>query len=209
MNKSEKFWDKRAVKYDKDEKDWSQTYNKAVENTKKYLNNDDTLLDFGCGSGILTLRFTDLVKEIHAIDISSKIIEAAKERAKGNNIENISYVQTTIFDERYKKESFNVVLAYNILHLVEDIQRTIQRIYEILKPGGMFISETVCLREKKSFSSKLIVFISKTKLVPPVENLKSTDLENMIIDCGFEIIETEILGQSVPNYFVVAKKIGV
>jgi 2-polyprenyl-3-methyl-5-hydroxy-6-metoxy-1,4-benzoquinol methylase len=206
MNKSEKFWDKRAIEYDKSEKKWEETYNKALENTKRYLKKSDIVLDFGCGSGILALRLARYVKEIHALDISSKMIEAAEQRAKGNNVENIHFAQATIFDERYKKESFDVVLAFNILHLLEDSPKAVLRIYEILKSGGLFISETACLGEAKSFISFIISIVSKLRIVPDVTKLKFSEIEDMITEGGFQIIETEVLGEGVSTYFVVAKK---
>ena len=207
MDKSEKFWDKRATEYNENEKKWEDTYNKALENTKKYLNVGDTVLDFGCGSGILTIQLSNLVKEIHALDISSKNIEAAEQRTTGNKIENISYTQTTIFDVRYKKETFDVILAFNVLHLLEDTPKVVRRINELLKPSGLFISETASLGETKSFIRFLMSFLSKIKILPHVDAWKFSELEELISSEGFQIVETEILGQSMQTYFVVAKKL--
>ncbi|MHA1516914.1 MAG: class I SAM-dependent methyltransferase [Candidatus Heimdallarchaeaceae archaeon] len=187
MSKSEKFWDKRAVEYDKNEKKWEETYNKALENSKRYLKNTDIVLDYGCGSGMLTIQLANHVKEIYALDISSKNIEAAEQRTKGNNITNISYAATTIFDDSYKKESFDVVLAFNILHLLEDTPKALQRINELLKPGGLFISETASLGETKSFFRFLMSFLSKIKILPYVDALKFSDLEDLITNEGFQI----------------------
>lgn len=207
MSKSEKFWDKRAVEYDKNEKKWEETYNKALENSKRYLKNTDIVLDYGCGSGMLTIQLANHVKEIYALDISSKNIEAAEQRTKGNNITNISYAATTIFDDSYKKESFDVVLAFNILHLLEDTPKALQRINELLQPGGLFISETASLGETKSFFRFLMSFLSKIKILPYVDALKFSDLEDLMTNEGFQIVETEILGQTMQTYFIVAKKL--
>jgi ubiquinone/menaquinone biosynthesis C-methylase UbiE len=69
MNKSEKFWDKLSNKYDKrGQKYGDQIYIKTVEKTKKHLNIYDIVLDYACGTGIITNEFSDHVKEIHGID---------------------------------------------------------------------------------------------------------------------------------------------
>ena len=60
------------------------------------------------------------MKVIHAIDTSSKMIEIAKRKADGRKIKNIDYEHSTIFDERYKRGSFDVILVFYILHLLED-----------------------------------------------------------------------------------------
>jgi ubiquinone/menaquinone biosynthesis C-methylase UbiE len=105
MDRSEKFWDGRANEYDRGEEKYQQTYGKTVENTKRHLHRGDVVLDYACGTGIVTHELAGHVKEIHAIDISSKMIEMAKRRAGA---------QATIFVERYGEESFDAILAFSI-----------------------------------------------------------------------------------------------
>ena len=62
MNKTEKFWDKVSNKFDKRSKKLDQTEIKTLENTKKYLNVNDIVLDYGCGIGIMSVEISDNVK---------------------------------------------------------------------------------------------------------------------------------------------------
>ncbi len=78
MNKSEKFWDKSASKFDRAEKKDEQTNIKIIDRTKKYLKTSDTVLDFGCGTGLISNEIANNVRLIQAIDISSKMIETRK-----------------------------------------------------------------------------------------------------------------------------------
>lgn len=144
---------------------------------------------------------------IHAIDISSRMIEIAKNKADGCKIENIDYANSTIFDERYKRGSFDVILVFYILHLLEDTHKVMQRINELLKPGGLIISATPCMGEKKTFLSTLLLLVSKTGLVPKIKSFKISELEDTITIGNLEIVETECLHQSSQQYFIVAKKI--
>ena len=105
-----------------------------------------------------------------------------------------------------KKESFNVILVFNVLHLLEDTEKVIQRINELLKPGGLFISETACMREKKSFLSIFLFFLSKIRVVPYIRFLKFSELESLIVNEKFQIVESRNLDQTSPTYYVVAKK---
>lgn len=207
MNKAEKFWDKRAKGYENQEKRSKPVYNRAVEKTKSYLKESDNVLDYGCGPGLMTNQFTKHVKKILGIDISAKMIDVARQNAEEDKIENIEYAQSTIFDETLEDESFNVITAFNILHLEEDERKTLRRINELLKPGGLFISETVCLAEKKTFLSFVFNLISKIGIVPNLTNLKSSELENLIIECNFQIVETEKIESNPLIYFVAAKKL--
>ena len=212
MDKSEKFWDKVANKYDKTEKRFEQIHIKTVENTKKYLNVNDIVLDYGCGTGTKALEIASNVKKIHGIDISSKMIEAAKRKAVERKIENVDFAQATIFDERYKRESFDVILAFNILHVLEDNQQIMQRITELLKPGGLFISTTPCLKEKMAFLIKcklsFYLLLIKIGLVPNMlTRYKISELEDLIANGNFQIVETAILYHRMSCCFIVAKKI--
>ena len=209
MDKSEKFWDKQAESYAEQQHDIKLTDNKDFAHTLKYLNADDMVLDYGCGAGIVSNAIADKVKEIHAIDISSKMIEVARRKAGELNVNNINYAQATIFDERYKKESFNVILAFRILHMLEDIQAVMHRINELLKPGGVFISVTTCMGEKSWALLRVFVFLArKIRILPQHINMfKLSDLERLLTRENFQIVECERLNDSVPNYFIVAKKL--
>ena len=205
MNKSEKFWDKSASKLDKAEKKDEQTNIKIIDRTKKYLKTSDNVLDFGCGTGLISLEIADNVKLIQAIDISSKMIEIAKNKASIRKIQNIDFSHSTIFDEKYKSGSFDVILAFYILHLLEDNQKTIERINDLLKPGGLIISVTPCIGEKIFLNISLSI-LNKIGLVPDLKSFKINELEDLIDNGNFEIIENESLHQGIPQIFIVAKK---
>ncbi len=198
MNKSEKFWDNVSKTYDKDEKRFEQIHIKVVENTKKHLNASDIVLDYGCATGTKTLKLASNVNKIQGIDISSKMIKTAKRKAVENKIENVDFAQATIFDEKYKRESFDVILAFNILHALEDNQQAIQRVTELLKPEGLFISTTPCLKEEMTFLTKFklsfYLLLIKMGLVPNIlTRLKISELKDLITNGNFQIIETENL----------------
>ena len=81
MNKSEKFWDKSAAKFDQAEKKDEKTNIMIIDRTRKYLQTSDTVLDFGCRTGLISNEIANKVKLIQTIDISSKMIEIAKNKA--------------------------------------------------------------------------------------------------------------------------------
>ena len=207
MNKSEKFWNKFSAKYDNQLKRYERTYLKTIENTKKYLDKNDIVLDYGSGTGIILVGIADCVKEIHAIDIASKMIDVARRKADERNLQNIHFAQTDVFDDRFKEKSFDVIFAFNILYLLSDVTNVLKRINELLKPGGMFISTTDCLGEKKTFVNTLKYVLSKIGILPFMYMLKVHELETLIMDAHFKIIETEKLSDTSSNYFIASKKI--
>jgi len=207
MDKYERFWDNQANEYDKNEERFQQIYTKTVTKTQKYLQSGDIVLDFGCGTGLITNEIAGYVKEIQAIDISSKMIAVARIKASERNIRNINYLHANIFDSHFASNPFNVVTAFNILHLIENPVEVLRRINELLIPKGFFISATASMGEKKSWKSKLLSILSSLGIVPYIKNYKLSDLKEMIENADFHIIETESLQQNPANFFIVAKKL--
>ena len=206
MNKSERFWDKTASKYDQIEMKDEQTYNQIIRRTKTHLNISDIFMDYGCGTGLISNEIAQYVKGIHAIDISTNMIAISEKKAKERNITNINYTHSTIFDERYKKGSFDVILAFHVLHLLEDEHIVLQRMNELLKPGGLLISATPCLGEKISLRN-LLFFAGRVGLVPNIRSFKIRNLVETIEEERFSIVESDCLKKSSQEYFIVARKI--
>lgn len=206
MKNSKQFWDKAAVNYDQaEEKDW-HVYEKAIRKTKLHLKKNDVVMDYGCGTGLVSINIADSVKMIHAVDISSKMIELANQKADERGIENINYTCTTLFDERYKEGSFDIILAFYILHLSEDVHKVMERINKLLAPGGLIISATPCMKEVKLYRS-LLYLGGKIGLIPQMKAYQISQLKDLMTEAKFEIIETECLRRSTHEYFVVARKL--
>ena len=204
--KSEVFWDKMASKYDNQVKKYQQTYTDTIERIKKYLKKDDIVLDFACGTGITTIQISGFVKEIHAIDISQRMIDIAEEKAEKNEIGNLKLYKTDLFNGEFEKNSFDVVLAVNILYFLKNAPENISRIYELLKPGRLFISATDCLGEKISLLNRIKHLLSRIGILPFMKMYSISELEDLVTDVNFKIIETANLYDNPPNYFIVAKK---
>jgi len=186
--------------------DVNKTPNMTLEQTKKHLKSSDIVLDYGCATGTIAIEISDKVNKVYGIDISGKMIEAAKKRATEDGIINIDFLHTSIFDDRFPKESFDKILAFNILHLLEDTEKVLNRFNELLRPGGLFISSTACM-EKRSFTNILILLISKIGIIPYVKLFKVNELERLIVNGSFKIVEKVCLDQSTQQYFIIARKL--
>jgi len=212
LNKSEEFWDKASKNYDKTEEGFEYIHKKARKNTKKHLKDSHIVLDYGCGTGTVSCEFASHVKKIHGIDISSEMIRIAKEKADVSKVKNVIFEKVDIFDNRYQNESFDVILAFNMLHTIPNPQNVVQRINDLLTHDGLFISITPCLRQKMSFlvnlQIQLVRVLCKFGIIPiPIRRIESTDIDNLLAKGDFQAIESEEIFKGASSYFVAAKKI--
>jgi ubiquinone/menaquinone biosynthesis C-methylase UbiE len=212
MNKAEKLWDSSAANYDKTEERFEHIHSRSRENARKHLKDGDVVLDYGCGTGTTSCDVVHLVKEIHAIDISSKMIEIAREKADAGNIQNAHFEQADVFDERFKAASFDVILVFNMLHTVPDPQAVVRRIHELLKPGGLVVSVTPCLRDRMSLlvrmKIQLVQILCLLGIIPvPIRRITNSEIDALTERGDFQTIDTERIYKGASSYFLVANKI--
>ena len=206
MNRSEKFWDKIARKYSKDDIKDKDGYQKTLDDTRKFLKRESSVLEIGCGTGTTALKLADSVNEMTATDISSNMIAIAKERAEEQNVQNVIFKKATLFDEGLEAASFDVILAFNLIHLLEDTESVMKRINELLKPGGLLISKTACLREK-SWLWPIIAFVmGKVMRVGCVHCFSVAEFKELMARGGFDVVETYEQFPKPPRLFAVARK---
>ena len=207
MTTAEKFWDKAAEKYAKSPVKNMAAYNETMEHTKNHLTENDNVLEVGCGTGTTALILAASVKHLTGSDISSRMIAIARNKVKDQKVENVSFIQAILSDSTLEKNSYDVVLAYNFLHLLEDPQEAIRKVRDLLKPEGLFISKTVCLAEHSRLWGPLLYVMRKVGYAPYVKCLRIPELEAFFTSANFKIIETGVYPPSPPGRFIVAKKI--
>jgi len=191
--RSARFWDGRAATYGKTEAENKKLHRAIVERSVKYLGNDDVALDFGCGTGALSYSLAPHVKTLHAVDVSPRMIDTAKDRADQNKVEGLHFSEGSIFDDAVQPESFDVILASQVLQVLSNRNEAVRRIYELVKPGGWFLSTTPCMNEGQSvmtLANRALSLASAVRLIPFLKFYPVPDLERSISDAGFEIHET-------------------
>ena len=115
------------------------------------LSIDHEVLEMGCGTGSTALRLAPGTRRLVAIDVSSGMIAIAREKLAAQPVPQLSFAVADA-DEKAK---YDAVLAFNLLHLVDDLDHTIAVALKALKPGGLFISKTPCLSEMNPLITRL------------------------------------------------------
>ena len=101
-----------------------------------------TMLDLGCGGGILSETLAADGANILAIDQSKKLINEAKKRAKSKNLK-IDYRCQSIESLNQKGTKFDIILCLEVIEHVKDYRNFINLTFKCLKRDGIIIFSTI------------------------------------------------------------------
>jgi SAM-dependent methyltransferase len=174
------FWNKLADKYSRRPVADEAAYQKKLEVTRKYFQPDMEVLEIGCGTGSAAIAHAPFVGHIRATDLSTRMVEIAKDKAKAAGIDNVTF-------ETLSVDALDAVMAHNILHLLEDKERAIADIHNMLKPGGVFVTSTACIGDMM-LPLRLIIPVGRfLRLFPLVKVFSVAELKGSLENAGFEI----------------------
>ena len=202
----EKFWDLISARYAASPISDITAYETKIETIKSYLSPEDVVLDIGCGTGTQCGDLAGNVKQVTGIDISAKLLAIAEQRTAERKLDNVEFIKTSLYDERLKAASFDIVMAFYALHFFEDLDAAVKRIHALLKPGGLFISETACLGEKSQMTGKLVRFAGRLGFLPGINLLTTGQLERALEEAGFILVDKVQYSESNAEYTLFARK---
>ena len=138
------------------------------------------------------------------------MIEVAKEKNEKLNKENIDFKVMDGYELPYKDGEFDVIILFNVLHMIKQPERQLREIYRLLKKDGYLITATDCYGDSVSSKEKLLILLkkllNKIGILPYLNNYTKYDLINLFEKNNFQFIEDEMLHPDPPNYYVILKK---
>lgn len=200
------FWDRIAPKYAKSAISNPGAYEETLARTKSHLGPEARVLELGCGTGSTALKLAPGTARYVGTDISAGMIGIA--RGKAAEGEPAPEFRTAASVARaFAGERFDTVLAFNLLHLVPDLEADLAAIHAHLPEGGLFISKTPALRGRWYLRPVVLAMRLIGKAPGTVRFLGVGELDAMIAAAGFRIVETGLYPPSTPSRFVVARKV--
>ena len=125
-----------------------------------------SVLDVGCGGGLLAERFAAIGCDVTGIDRSVPTLNAARTHATSLGL-SIRYEEGSAQKLPFKDAQFGVVCCCDVLEHVEDVDSVVGEIARVMKPGGIFFFDTI----NRTWLSKLLAIKfaqdwALTRLVP-------------------------------------------
>ncbi|WP_078549173.1 class I SAM-dependent methyltransferase [Litchfieldia alkalitelluris] len=166
-----------AKRYDTEER--VELSKVIVKEVKSVLQNSKTksLLDYGSGTGLVSLELSNLVNSILLVDSSKQMLEVAEAKIFQKGITNSKVLYSDFTQETPALKADIVLVSLVLLH-IPDTNHILQGLFDILNNGGKLI---------------IIDFDKNDKIYhPKVHNgFSHEDMEKRLSEVGFKSIETK------------------
>jgi len=136
------------------EEDWYQAYNHPVallraenairspwilEEIEKRISKKTSVLDIGCGAGLLTNSLAQAGHDVTGIDLSESSLKIAKRHDRTGTVR---YIAANAYSLPFSENAFEVVCATDVLEHVEDPGLLLAEASRVMKPNGLFFFHT-------------------------------------------------------------------
>jgi ubiquinone/menaquinone biosynthesis C-methylase UbiE len=101
----------------------------------------DTVVDVGCGTGLLALAFAERTARVWAIDSAPAMIEHLRAKARSAGLRNVESVVASAVSLPLVDETADLVVSNYCLHELRsaDKDRALAEAMRVLKPGGRLV----------------------------------------------------------------------
>ena len=145
----------------------------AVEKQINVLS-DKEILDFGGGTGLLSLPLAEQAKSVTLVDISEKMLEQARLKAEQQEIKNIQFLEQNLLTNPLEQE-FDLIVVCRVLHHMPDLDESLSLFHQHLRENGQ------------------LLLADFTKTEANHHGFDLAELEKQLIDYGFSSVHSQIL----------------
>ena len=146
------FWNRISGIYDFVENTFNGKVNKdIVQYVANKIDADDNVLECACGTGMFSLPIARRCKSLTATDFADKMLRQARKKCK--DLPNVLFELADITSLNYDDESFDKVVAANVIHLLDNPAAAMSELMRVCKKGGVVIIPTYINESTKSASA--------------------------------------------------------
>lgn len=204
-----RFWDRIAVKYAADPIADMAGYEFTLRRVQDLLSADQDVLEIGCGTGTTALRLAPFTRRLLATDVSAGMVAIARDKLAAQPVPKLRFAVADAEIPWAAQAEYDVVLAFNLLHLVTDLDRALELAVQALRPGGLLISKTACISEMNPLIPCLALPLMRAiGKAPHALCFDAGVLRSAIARQGMDIVSVERHGTRGKDFrvFIVARK---
>lgn len=199
------FWDKAARFYDIAESLNGKVYREMVSITKSLVPRGAKVLECAGGTGELSLAAAEKAASVFCTDNSEKMLRVASDKAKKRGITNIRFGRQNIFKLDADDEAYDIVIAGNVLHLLDNPENAVRELYRVTKRGGRILLPTFVTRACSGITSAMIDAYKLLGFNPSTEYTPRSYVF-MLKGCNLGTVKAKLIKGMIPCCYAVIVK---
>ncbi len=181
-----------------------EEYIEILKIFRHYAPNAKNILDIGCGNGISALSFAIEGYHVTAVepDKSETIGAGAIKKLKQHyNLSNIEIFEDFAENIKFPDNSFDIVFARQSMHHAHDLQKFVEEMARVLKPGGLFLTVRDHVVFNESDKKRFLESHPLQKYYHGENAYKPKEYKNAIAKANLKLIKELKYFDSIINYF--------
>ncbi|WP_019007797.1 class I SAM-dependent methyltransferase [Cohnella laeviribosi] len=156
------------------------------------IQDNDILIDLGAGTGYFTIPAASLTRnKVYALDVEPQMLQYLGKRVEEQKLDNVELIEGAIEHIPLAGQIADHVIASFVLHEVEPLEKGLQEMSRVLKPGG----KVLCIEWEKK----------QTVQGPPLHHrIQSNELAKAFDENG--LLVEKLTYPSDQHYLIVARK---
>lgn len=198
------FWDQVAGVYDVFVNVVNGKTHKVLRRiVADFIEAEDTVLECACGTGLLSTVIAGKCRQLTATDFAPKMLKRAGKNCAAYN--NVQFMQADILSLDFPDNSFDKVVAGNVIHLLDEPLKALGELNRVCRPGGLLIIPTYMNRNRKGETSSFAAVVGKAgadfKRQFTVESYRQ-----FFLDAGYKNVKITLAEGRIPCAVAAMKK---
>ena len=200
------FWDRIAFAYDTAESLNKKVYKAMLSRIVSLVPDNAKVLECAAGTGAISIAAALKAKSVLCTDLSIPMLEQARRKAEKMGLKNITFAERNIFALPENDNSFDAVIAANVIHLLENPYDALAELWRVTKSGGALIVPTFLTRGSGN-GFRFIIKLYKIIGFQPAHNFSETQYREMLLGSGLPMPDIHVIQGKIPCGFAVFQKI--
>lgn len=196
-----RFWSRYAGIYDRFMRKDNAAYQQMYQKIRTVVAGKD-VLELATGTGLIAKNIVNNVRSIEATDASSEMIAEARKNIESSKLH---FSVQDIFHLPYADESFPVIIAANVLHIIPEPEKAIAEIKRVLTADGILILPTFTHAEMGSLA-RAKVNAMKSAGFPLQHAWSPESYQSFLQENGLVIHHSAVFDASFPLTYVECTK---
>ncbi|MCL2633610.1 MAG: class I SAM-dependent methyltransferase [Oscillospiraceae bacterium] len=199
------FWDFCAPFYDFAEKSNGVAYKAMLKTVKGIVPTNSTVLEIAGGTGSISLAVADKAESVLCTDLSERMLITARKKARKRAVSNVDFDNLNIFNISKPNNSFDVVIAAQVLHLLDQPEKAAAELKRVAR-GTVILP--ICLLASLSGRAKLNFKFYRLLGFAPKIRFDLNSYTDFLPKIGFENCEIILIDGKMPMAVAIWRKGG-